>query len=498
MNSFFSLLSLKAFRPDPNDVEVPLADRFRKRKIGGPSSIIAISAAKTAWAACVVNFDAEGNPSFGEVLTPTSAAPSEISDWLAEIGRKHKIAHAAVGIGYGWDAQTLSAVPRYNELETRRFIRNSPERLYGETKLDPDFVYMLSNHPNQENISLQFRIKRSEVEKIVGIVATAGLQVVRVVNELAQMIEMAYAGDSAPESTYSGLLVCCPSSYLLLELPNWGVINADPIVEGSSTQQLLNTLSENSDTNLVGYINAGLPGLEEDIGIHIAGNKPRLLWKTGPKERIGIESIVRDFKRSAFDVTCEPQDVVKPLPANRIHFVTAFYAMMAVFLGWFVFNQFRIKGYQQTEATTMSETSALEAERDQLTQALKEMEKRAQISGDLVEWLAITPPAQAVVLMIAREVEPNVSFTRLTVDMEPGTPNLKLTTEFFSTDTEVSTRQVAKIQQALDRAGFRTINIETDQPIPEGWRFSILLACPQDGDFQSIISNQSDKAKSNI
>jgi hypothetical protein len=49
-----------------------------------------------------------------------------------------------------------------------------------------------------------------------------------------------------------------------------------------------------------------------------------------------------------------------------------------------------------------------------------------------------------------------------------------------------ASRQVASIQAALDRAGFHTVNIDTDQPTPDGWRFVAIIALPAKGDFSML------------
>jgi hypothetical protein len=38
----------------------------------------------------------------------------------------------------------------------------------------------------------------------------------------------------------------------------------------------------------------------------------------------------------------------------------------------------------------------------------------------------------------------------------------------------------------LDRAGFHTVNIDTDQPTPDGWRFVAIIALPAKGDFSML------------
>ena len=67
-----------------------------------------------------------------------------------------------------------------------------------------------------------------------------------------------------------------------------------------------------------------------------------------------------------------------------------------------------------------------------------------------------------------------------------GQPSFKLVVELVSASHDSATRQINRLQDALDRAGFRTINVDSDGPTPEGWRFASTVALPANGDFSKL------------
>jgi hypothetical protein len=191
--------------------------------------------------------------------------------------------------------------------------------------------------------------------------------------------------------------------------------------------------------------------------------------------------------RLAIDIQQNPPSVHKPLPQNRIILVIVFYLVVLGLGG--------INAYLYTKKTAilneiavheknLEEAKGIQAKIESDTIALQ---KNAQLARDLGDWLSINTPAQALLLLISRQVEPNVSFTELLTEFEPGAANGRITIEIISSSLDASSRQIAKIQEELGRAGFRTINIESDQPTAAGWRFVVMLALPTQGHFANLV-----------
>lgn len=192
--------------------------------------------------------------------------------------------------------------------------------------------------------------------------------------------------------------------------------------------------------------------------------------------------------RIANDIQLTPPEVNKPLRANLAWGVTAFHVITFLLLAVIVFatiSRFKV------EATILSETALLgeaKAERDTIEQQTLALQRKVAISDDITTWLSMSPPAQALTLLLARQVEPDISYTRLAIEMEPGAPNAKISIEFASSSPDNSSRQVNKIQSALEKAGFEMVNIEADLAIPEGWRYVTIVALPPKGSFEKLIN----------
>lgn len=197
--------------------------------------------------------------------------------------------------------------------------------------------------------------------------------------------------------------------------------------------------------------------------------------------------------RTAIDLQPAPPELLKPIHPSKATGVTLFYAMSFILVGYIAFatvERFKVQA-AILEGTVRVEEA--KAERDKLQQRTEELNRKAAISNDLTEWLAMSPPAQGLALLLSGQVEPNISFSKMVVDLEPGAPNAKISIDLISDAPEVasrqdnSSRQVNKIQAALEKAGFKTVNIEADQPSPEGWRFVTIVALPQGGDFKKLF-----------
>ena len=197
--------------------------------------------------------------------------------------------------------------------------------------------------------------------------------------------------------------------------------------------------------------------------------------------------------RTAIDLQPVPPAVLKPLNPNKATGVTLFYAVSLMLVGYIAFatiQRFKMQAAIMEGSVRVEEAKA---ERDKLLERTEALNRKAAISNDLTEWLAMSPPAQALALLLTGQVEPNISFSRMIVDLEPGAPNAKISIDLISDAPDIarrqdnSSRQVNKIQAALEKAGFKTVNIESDQPSPEAWRFVTIVALPQGGDFKKLF-----------
>ncbi len=190
--------------------------------------------------------------------------------------------------------------------------------------------------------------------------------------------------------------------------------------------------------------------------------------------------------RVAIDIQPNPPEVPKSLPPGGANGITFFYFVALLLVGYIGVATTQHLHLAAARGRTETSLSDAQAELTGLISEGSDLMRRAAVAKELAEWLAITPPTQSLLLLLTQEVEPNVSFSRLQVEMEPGQPAAKITVEINTPSDDAASRQVASIQSALEKAGFRGINVDKDEPTPEGRRFMTTVALPLKGDYSLL------------
>jgi hypothetical protein len=273
VNSLFSLLTYRAFRPDPLDIDETISARFRLRKfLGitlGTNRILVISAGRTHWRVSTAEFDSAGVPTFSEpVVTPPVAQRESLIEWLREHAEAKKTECVAVGIGHGFQVTTLTAVPRLPDVENMRILRTEPARLLGDTTPGED-TNALVHHPQVESSCLRFKLRATEMAVVREVCNSAGLAIVRVVCEQAQLLELAY-GAGFSDTANAGvraLLFALPSSYLFLPIDGtgWHSVTYDPATDDQAISVIIQAANQSIPPGggSIAYINAGMPGMDD-------------------------------------------------------------------------------------------------------------------------------------------------------------------------------------------------------------------------------------------
>ncbi len=283
MNTLFSLLFYRAFRPDFLDVEETLASRFRLRRSAPfgrtANRLIIVSAGRVHWRATVATFDRQGKPSFSPTLTsPSIANRDALASWLRAIALTNRISHVAVGIGHGFVVSAMSAVPRMSDRETMRLLRTDAPRLLGEGG-NPQDINALVHHPRVENSCLRFTLRAQELASVREVCHAAGLQIVRIVCEQAQLLELAYDSEVASSPEIRALLLTLPTSFLFIQLDDsgWSSVTYDPALDEQAIGALLHAASNAIPAGgKLAYIDAGMPGMG-DLLHSLAGFSPKPL-----------------------------------------------------------------------------------------------------------------------------------------------------------------------------------------------------------------------------
>jgi hypothetical protein len=281
VNPLLTLLLYRGPRPDPLKIEQPISARFvEHKKFGfiatGPSRLVVISADKLHWRAALATFNTAGVATFGEVsISPLATNRDAVVEWLKEFSVASRTPYVALGIGYGFSADVLNAIGRPPDVETMRLLRTDPARLLGDT-IGADDINDLRHHPRTESCSIRFSIKSQEISSALAICASAGVQVARLVGELAQMLSLAYANGLADRPDVRGLLLALPSSYLfvLLDQGAWLQSAYDPALDEHAVGTLIQTVQQAIPDGRLAYIDGGMPGFADLL--HTMGQTPPL------------------------------------------------------------------------------------------------------------------------------------------------------------------------------------------------------------------------------
>ena len=285
MNPFKSLLTYRAFRPDPLDIEETLSERFRLRRLG-TNRLVALSVGRTHWRAAVATFDKAGAASFSEIVTSPNATNREaLNAWLAEYATQRKLKHVAVGMGHGFHATPLADVPRgMTDSECMRILREEPARLFGDGVVADD-AYVVAYNPHVDTSSIQFRIKASELAPVREVCAAAGLLICRLVCEQVQLIELAYSRMPEGRPDFRGILLTQPSSSLLIPLGQggtWGLLHYDPDLDEQAVGNIHSAVEEVlPDNGKMAYIDTGMNSFGDLLHV-LAAHNPTELFPSGP------------------------------------------------------------------------------------------------------------------------------------------------------------------------------------------------------------------------
>ena len=186
MNPFLSLLTYRAFRDDPLDVEEPITSRFKKRMFAD-NRLLAVSVGRSQWRTCLVTFDQAGVPAFGEIELSPPATPAGKDGMLMFLNSqraKHKVRYAAVGISHGFAVEYSGIVPRLPDTETMHMLQNDPIKLMGDGFSTEDMGAVV-HHPTMDTTTLKFKAKATDLKGIRELLGSAQLQIVRIVCEQA-------------------------------------------------------------------------------------------------------------------------------------------------------------------------------------------------------------------------------------------------------------------------------------------------------------------------
>jgi len=228
----------------------------------GKNRIIVASVAKNSWRVVLAVFDRAGKPSFSDEQFFQFSDRDKFNDWLRAYAANHKTTYIAVGLGHGFSVSALSSVSILSDAETMKVMRTEPMTLFPEDK-STDHVNALVHHPEATNSSARFKVRATEINLIKEMCNVAGLQLVRIVSEQAQILHLAYASGLTAAKDVRALLITLPSSYMFLRVDHegWHSIQYDPSVDESSASSIATAIADAlppGESGRLAYVDGGM------------------------------------------------------------------------------------------------------------------------------------------------------------------------------------------------------------------------------------------------
>ncbi len=236
----------------------------------GKNRIMVASVSKNSWRVVLAVFDAEGRPSFFDEQLFSLSDRDKFNDSLRAYAAKHNTTYIAVGLGYGFSVTALSSVSILADVETMKVMRTEPMILFPDDKITDD-VNALVHHPESSNSSARFKIRAAEINQIAEICNVAGLHLVRIVSEQAQMLQLAYASGLSAAKDVRALLITLPSSYMFLRVDHegWHSILYDPSVDESTASAIATAIADAlppGESGRLAYVDGGMADFSNLIG----------------------------------------------------------------------------------------------------------------------------------------------------------------------------------------------------------------------------------------
>ena len=474
----------RAFAPDPIDTSVSLARRFVKR------TLLAVTIYKDGIEAVPVSF-VGGVPRFGDAVFNPTGGEDVDATFLRMLAERHKARECLLNLATGYTAVVSSRAARpENDEEAILLMRDNPERILGEPPTQ-GCRHSLAFHPTH-NFAVVFAHRGSEINTAVALAAKAELGVARLHCGMSSLLIHVLGNFWSEVGREAELLFVDRGSLFYL-----------PVAEGSLGRPLFD----------VGLKEAALnQAIEERVGKLKAGGRVILINSSG----IDIESMIKargidttviaplkdqpqpallaccsDKPRLAYDLF-PGERVVRPFAPKSLRVVplilwTSFAASVA-FTG--------INAIRQTQASRMTagfrkQTEMVDEMKKRSDDVIHDAQTRAENASSLCNWLLISPPTQALLVDLTREIEgateqalregkPLARVDSLSLTRQEGQPQMRLVVVVLG-EPAAANRIFQRISALFGRMGYSTVDLK-ETLVPQGFRYEHLLNMPKPGE----------------
>ncbi len=470
----------RAFIPDPLDETVSLAQRFRNRPL------IAVTLYKDALEAVVVTF--VGNVArYGTAEFMQFGAEGVEVGFLQGFAEKCGATECLMILAAGYTA-SLSTRARNadNDVEAVQLMRQNPSKLLGDEPAHGT-RNSLAFHPTH-NFAINFAHKTTEIENAMALANKAGLGLARLQCGMSSLLIYAMDHFWDEVGREAELLFVERTSIFTLSVGESFL--GKPLFEMNLKEAALQTalgerIGKLKPQGKVILINSSK--LDVENMIHERGLNAVIVQPLKSTALPVVTVCCSDKPRLGYDLFAGER-AVRPFAPAKLRFVPLFFwvsvALFAVVMGvnWW-------RGHLAIEESRANDLRMAQTNKDITANSVvvNQVEQRRKTSDAVRDWLAISPPAQNLLVALTKEIEKGItesakdnkvaaqlesmSFTRL-----EGQPQMRLVIVVLG-DATTANRIFQLVSAQLGNLGYKTGDLKTTL-VPNGYRYEHLLNIP--------------------
>lgn len=459
------LLSGRATTPDAINTDVPIVERFAGK------SLMVVMLGVDALIARKATVSSSGMVTFGSPRTNTTEQGPSQSDFLARLREEFDVTHVLVAVSYGMTCDLSHGLARLDDSSISRAIRHDPQRLLG-TDFDDGKTTVISQHPSIDGNGVLFSYSSDLIPKVVDLAANANLTIAGIIS--SQWAILQHLGKSRVDFFgNTPLLIADISSSVVIDVvsKSWQTPTFDPNISHASYEAAVK--AQFKDSRLVG----------KPIGV-VCDLHPELFAALQNECGLQPESLLGEVGSWDAVIGNTGQDLRETLPEPRQHLpkrfragIAGYYVAMAAIIIMAAVLWFRAyKMTAEIEQTTSVATQAT-SEVHELLVSSNRMRDDTTRAAEIKQWIAISPDAQNIALLIIDSISQGVGLESLRFDLVAGQPQIRLQVSILGS-REAAQQQMTKTRAALAAKGFELVSLGPPADITGGQRFDVTYNLP--------------------
>jgi hypothetical protein len=471
----------RAFAPDPIDTSVALARRFAKRPL------LAVTIYKDGIEAVPVSFSG-ATPRFGEAVFNPTGGEDVDANFLRALAERHKARECLLNLSTGYTAVLSSRAARpENDEEAILLMRDNPERILGEPPTQ-GCRHSLAFHPTH-NFAVVFAHRENEINMATALAAKAELGVARLHCGMSSLLIHILGNHWSEVEREAELLFVDRGSLFYLSVAE-GSLGRPLFDVGLKEAALKQAIAER-----VGKLKSGgrvilVNSSEIDIEsmIRERGTDTNIIAPLKDQAQPALLACCSDRPRLAYDLY-PGERVVRPFAPMSLRIVPfVLWASIAASVAVIGINAFR-----QAQASRMAngyrqQTEMVNQMKKHGDDVIHDAQSRAENASAICNWLLISPPAQALLVDLTKEIEgateqalrdgkPVARVDSMSLTRQEGQPQMRLVIVVLG-EPSAANRIFQRISALFGRMGYSTVDLK-ETLVPQGFRYEHLLNMPK-------------------